>query len=92
MTFMQTVSFTLEDIGELIDQKLDQKLQPIKDELAILVSLIKIVMEREFKHVHTRLTVIENKVDLLDRQLSTVIEDYEPRFKRIEDFVELEAA
>ena len=143
---MSNVAFTLQDIGKLIDQKLQpikdemvsvkDKLGIVKDELGVVkvelrfvkdemgvvkdelslvkldvnsihkennsirdelrevkqdVSLVKIVVEREFKQARSDLTRIEGKVDLLNTQFGALIAEYEPRFKRIEDHVGLEA-
>jgi len=80
---MKHTPFTLEDIAVLMDQKL----QPIKDDLSLVrtdLSKVKEVVEREFKLIRQDIQRVEGKIDLLDQQVAESGEYYEERFTKLE--------
>lgn len=70
------MALTKKDISDLLDQKFDEKLEPIKKEL----ETVKKIVNREFINVNTRL-------DRLEDISLAVVEDFnehDARLKRLE--------
>lgn len=81
------MALTKKDISELLDQKLDEKLEPIKKDISTIkkdLQHTQEVVEKEFKKMNERFDIVEERLDRLDNQVAAVIEDYEPRLKRLE--------
>ncbi len=62
-------------LEEKLEQKLEEKLQPIKD----------VIENRVYKEMKEGFSQVNKRIDILENQLAAVIEDHEPRIKRLED-------
>ncbi len=82
------MALTKKDISEL----LDEKLEPIKEDISLIQKDLRHtqeVVEKEFKKMNERFNIVDEKIDRLDNQVAAVIEDYEPRLKRLEKHAKL---